>query len=69
MLLSRKGEYVEVPASKVDAIDTRAAGDVFNAAYIHARLNKKSLLKSVEEACYLAGVKCAKLGIENILSN
>jgi len=69
MLLSSKGEYAEVPASNIDVKDTRAAGDVFNAAYIHAQYNKKSLLQSVEAACYLAGVKCAQLGIENLSGN
>lgn len=69
MFLSSKDKYAEVPASKVDVIDTRAAGDVFNAAYIHARLNKNNLRQSVEAACSLAGVKCAQLGIENLSSD
>jgi len=64
MLLSSQGEYAQVPALDIDVIDTRAAGDVFNAAYIDARLNGKTLLQSVENACYLAGTKCKKLGIE-----
>ncbi len=64
MLLSSQGEYTQVPALKINVVDTRAAGDVFNAAYIDARLNGKTLLQSVENACYLAAEKCAKFGIE-----
>lgn len=64
MLLSDDGEYQEVAATRVDVIDSRAAGDVFNAAYIDSRLKGETLIKSVENACYLAANKCAQLGIE-----
>ena len=38
----------------VVAIDSTAAGDSFNAAYISARLNKKSAQAAVESGCQLA---------------
>jgi len=64
MFLSDNDAYVEVPAIKIDAIDTRAAGDVFNAAYINACLNGEKTVQSVEQACYLASKKCAQMGID-----
>lgn len=66
MLLSSNAAYIEVPAFNVDVIDTRAAGDVFNAAFIDARINGSDCLQSVEKACYLAGVKCSQLGIDDL---
>jgi len=64
--LSNKGLYFEVPALDVEVVDTRAAGDVFNAAYIHARLQGVNFLQGLEQACQLAGVKCSQLGLNNI---
>jgi len=66
MLLTNEDKYIEVPAQKIDVIDTRAAGDVFNAAYINACLNGEELLQSVEQACDLAARKCAQLGLDNL---
>jgi len=64
--LSSKGVYFEVSALEIEAVDTRAAGDVFNAAYIHARLQGSHVASSVEQACRLASLKCGQLGLENI---
>lgn len=64
--ISIKGNYCEVPSLELKVVDTRAAGDVFNAAYIDARLKGDELFPAVEKACHLAGMKCAQLGIENL---
>jgi 2-dehydro-3-deoxygluconokinase len=50
-LVYSDGKTVEVPVPRaIDAVDARAAGDAFNAAYIAARLRKES-----PEAAALAG--------------
>lgn len=64
--LSNTGLYSEVPALDVEVVDSRAAGDVFNAAYIHARLEGKGFSKGLQHACQLAGIKCAQLGLDRI---
>ena len=64
--LSNKGIYFAVPALDIDVVDSRAAGDVFNAAYIHARLQGEDLLQGLEQACQFAGIKCSQLGLNNI---
>ncbi|MCW8931462.1 MAG: PfkB family carbohydrate kinase [Gammaproteobacteria bacterium] len=50
-------------ALDIKAIDTLAAGDVFNAAIIDQQLKKYPLEKCLEFACQLAGKKCAQKGI------
>ena len=67
MALSIENEYFEVPALDVTVVDTRGAGDVFNAAYIHARINGEGLQQSVEQACLLAGKKCAQQGLDKLV--
>ena len=48
------------------ATDTIGAGDTFNAGFIHAQLNKISIHDSLVYACKLAGLKCAKSGLDNL---
>lgn len=43
-----------VPAGKVKAVDTTAAGDSFNAAYLAARLQGASAIEAAEAGCTLA---------------
>jgi len=64
--LSRKGIYSEVSAAEIEAVDTRAAGDVFNAGYIHACLQGNNFEESMTAACQLAGKKCEQFGIEGL---
>ncbi len=64
--LSAKGVLLKSPALDINVLDTRAAGDVFNAAYINARLNGETLLSALEKSCYLAGVKCGQSGIDGL---
>ncbi len=41
-------------------VDTLGAGDVFNAAFINAMLKSRSLQNALEQACKMAGEKCAR---------
>lgn len=65
--ISTKGDCCDIPSLDVKVVDTRAAGDVFNAAYIDARLKNDELLPAVEKACYLAGIKCSQFGVEGLV--
>jgi len=47
-------------------IDTLGAGDTFNAAVIHARLQQRSYRETLHQACRLAGEKCGQLGFEHL---
>ena len=51
-----------IPPEKV--IDTLGAGDTFNAALIHALLNKKSEAEALNFACQVAGYKCGHHGLD-----
>ncbi len=65
--LDRSGKLVSSSAfSPTQKIDTLGAGDVFNAAVIHAKLNKKGLHSALTEACRLAGKKCGQIGFEGL---
>ena len=44
-------------------IDTRAAGDTFNAACINGLLKQQSTQKILQDACKLAGHKCGLTGL------
>lgn len=66
MAFTATGVYLEVAAQGIEVVDTRAAGDVFNAGYIDARLQAEDVAKSLEYACRLATMKCGQLGIDSI---
>ncbi len=54
------------PASKVDAVDTLGAGDVFNAALIHAHLLGQDPMQSLLTAVTLAGCHCSGEGFSRL---
>lgn len=58
------GESTMVPSHKVDAIDTTAAGDVFNGALAVAIAEGLSIVKAVEFACMAASLSVTKLGAQ-----
>lgn len=55
---------VAFPPERV--IDTLGAGDVFNAAVIHARNGGLSVPGALEYACRLAGNKCGRMGLDGL---
>ncbi|OAQ39796.1 ribokinase [Pedobacter psychrophilus] len=64
-LIFSEGQYHHVPALKVSAIDTTAAGDVFNGALCVALAEGKNLIASTEFACKAAAIAVTKLGAQS----
>ena len=65
--LDRTGNLLHAPAVKLSAVvDTIAAGDVFNAAVIHALGNDATPMEALAQGCQLAGQKCGMEGVEDI---
>jgi ketohexokinase len=61
------GRIVHSPARVPPRVmDTRAAGDVFNAAWIHASLAGQSVEQALQFACRLAGMKCGQPGLDGL---
>ena len=54
-LLLSAGDKVQVPALQVDVVDTTAAGDSFNAAYLASRSKGLDTLSAVKNGHALAG--------------
>lgn len=50
-------------AMSINAVDTLAAGDVFNAAIIDQQIKHQDIKTSLARACSLAGTKCTRQGI------
>lgn len=64
-LIFSDGEYHHVPGLKVSAVDTTAAGDVFNGALCVALAEGKDLIASTEFACKAAAIAVTKLGAQS----
>ena len=65
--LDRQGGLLHAAAVRLAAIvDTVAAGDVFNAAVIHALCAAATPMEALEQGCELAGRKCSMEGVEDI---
>lgn len=68
--LDPEGELLHAPAYPPTVpVDTLGAGDTFNAAYIHARLNGRPIAQALDEACRLAGRKCGQSGLDDLVDN
>ncbi len=50
-------------AVRVEAIDTLAAGDVFNAAIIDQQIQQNNIARCLQYACQLAAEKCTRKGL------
>jgi ribokinase len=64
-VICQKGKIQVVPAPKVEAIDTTAAGDVFCGALAVGLSEKRTLLESVEFACKMAAISVTRLGAQS----
>lgn len=65
--VNAEGRVYYAPAvENLKIVDTVGAGDVFNAAIIHAALQRDELETSLQQACRLAGRKCSQQGFANI---
>ena len=51
-----------IPAIKIKAVDTLAAGDVWHGAFLFELVKKSTLVNSIEFANYIAALKCKKFG-------
>ncbi len=61
-----KQQYYWQSAQKIKAVDTLAAGDVFNAGIIDQQIKQIPIKKCLEFACQLAGKKCTQKGIAGL---
>jgi ribokinase len=56
--------YTHVPGITVDAIDTTAAGDVFNGALVVALAEFKDIVEATEFACKAAAISVTRFGAQ-----
>lgn len=59
------GEVVIVPAFKVEAVDTTAAGDVFNGALTVALSEGRTLPEAVRFACKASAISVTRVGAQS----
>lgn len=64
-LLYDAGEFQHIDAPAVEAVDTTAAGDVFNGALTVALAEGKSMKNAVSFACRCAAMAVTKMGAQN----
>ncbi len=64
-VICEEGKIHIVSAKKVEAIDTTAAGDVFNGALAVALSDGRSLINAVEFACEAAAISVMRLGAQS----
>ncbi|HEU4552305.1 MAG TPA: ribokinase [Chitinophaga sp.] len=63
--LLHNGAFLHIPAPLVEAVDTTAAGDVFNGALATALAEGKSLEDAVVFACNAAAIAVTRLGAQS----
>ncbi len=63
-LIYSKDFQEEVPTEKVKAIDTTAAGDVFNGALAVALSEEKAISEAVKFACRAASISVTRIGAQ-----
>lgn len=64
-LLLHDEEFTHIPAIKVDAVDTTAAGDVFNGAFAVALGENRSILEAIAFACKASAISVSRLGAQS----
>lgn len=65
VLVLSEDEIVHIPAIKVDAIDTTAAGDVFNGALAVCLSEGKTVLEAAKYACKAAAISVTRMGAQS----
>jgi len=63
-LVLHESTFTIIPAMEVNAVDTTAAGDVFNGVLVAALAEGKSILDSVSFACTAATISVTRLGAQ-----
>jgi len=63
----KKDEYVNIPGFKVDAIDTTAAGDSFNAGFAFALAQEKTLKECVKFGNAVGAISTTALGAQEAM--
>ena len=64
-VIYQDGQHQVVPAPKTEAIDTTAAGDVFNGALAVALSEGKTLIDAVKFACEAAAISVTRMGAQS----
>lgn len=64
-VICQEGKMQMIAAQKVEAIDTTAAGDVFNGALAVALSEGKTIIDAVKFACMVAAVSVTKMGAQS----
>lgn len=64
-LIYDQNEFVHVPGIAVKAVDTTAAGDVFNGAFVVALADGKSIACATAFACKAATISVTRLGAQS----
>lgn len=58
-------EHLLIPAPRVNAVDTTAAGDIFNGAFAVALANRRSIKESIEYACQVSSISVTRHGAQS----
>jgi len=61
----KDSQYEIIPSLKVKAVDTTAAGDVFNGAVVVGLMEGKSVKESVQFACKAAAISVTRMGAQS----
>lgn len=64
-LVYGEGEFDVIEAFKVEAVDTTAAGDIFNGALCAALLEGQTLVRAVRFACKAASISVTRNGAQD----
>jgi ribokinase len=64
LVAARGQEKQFIPAFQINAVDSTAAGDAFNAAFAVALLRGQSTAESARYACAVAGISVSRYGAQ-----